>query len=122
MKMHEQLLRTASSALSVPLSAGPGRIGVPSAVYKYRIGRSDGALCVAHLTVRVFHHSVNEAAAEIDALRRALIADGDTGIVGSGGDAIVVCGTDEGSACGYVRGTGLYFVQAGFEAEGRCGT
>ena len=119
MQMHDRLMAAVRDALTVPLTPAPGRIGEPSAVYRCRPGRSDGALCTERLTVRVFHNSPAEAMEEIDALRRALVSDGDTGIVGTGGDALVICETDEGAAAGYVRGTALYYVQAGFEALGR---
>lgn len=120
MEMHDRLIAAAKAALTVPLSPAPGRCGTPSAVYRYTPGRSDGALCTARLEVRVFHESPSLAAREITALRRALVADGDTGVVGEGGDALVICQTDEGGASGYARGTGLYFIKAGFEVEGRC--
>lgn len=119
MSMHDRLLAAAGDALRVPLSPAPGYTVSPAAVYRFYPGRSDGSLCTARLTVRVFHRSVTEAMAEIDRLRRVLLHDGDTGIVGTGGDAIVVCETDEGGRSGHVRGTDLYFVQAGFEAQGR---
>lgn len=121
MKMHDLLLGAAKDALRVPLSPAPGYTAAPSAVYRFYPGRCDGALCTARLTVRVFHRSVAAAMAEIDSLRRALLHDGDTGILGTGGDTIVVCGTDEGGRAGHVRGTDLYFVQAGFEVQGRTG-
>lgn len=119
MKMHDLLLKAASGALGVPLVPAPGRTLSPGAVYRFYPGRSDGALCTARLTVRVFHRSVAAAMAEIDKLRRALLHDGDTGIVGTGGDTLVICETDEGGRAGHVRGTDLYFVQAGFEVQGR---
>lgn len=120
MKMHDRLIKAASRALHVPLYAAPGVLGVPSAVYRYYPLRSDGSLCTARLEVRVFHTSLSAAAAELEALRDAIVSDGDTGIVGSGGDTLVICQTDEGARSGYVRGTGLYYVKAGFEAQGRC--
>lgn len=119
MHMHDLLVQTARDHLSVPLTPAPGYAAVPSAVYRFYPGRCDGALCTGRLTVRVFHRTVSDAMSEIDRLRRALLRDGDTGIVGSGGDAVVVCGTEEGGRAGHVRGTDLYFVQAGFEAQGR---
>ena len=117
--MHDRLVSAAAKALGVPLLPAPGNVGAPSAVYRYYPGKSDGALCTARLEVRVFHTSVSAAAAEIEALRRAIVSDGDTGIVGEGGDTVVVCQSDEGAHSGSVRGTGLYFVKAGFEAQGR---
>ena len=119
MKTYDRLMAAVRDALGVPLIPAPGYLGVPSAVYRCRPGRSDGALCTLRLTVRVFHNSPAEAMAELAALRRALVSDGDTGIVGLGGDAIVICETDEGSAAGRIRGTDLYYAQAGFEAQGR---
>lgn len=119
MKMHDRLLAAAKEALGVPLVPAPGRSAAPGAVYRLYPGRSDGALSTARLTVRVFHRSVSAAMAEIDNLRHAFLHDGDTGIVGTGGDALIVCGTDEGGRAGHVRGTDLYFVQAGFEVQGR---
>lgn len=119
MAMYDMLLTAVKNALRVPLFPAPGRTVAPGAVYRFYPGRSDGALCTARLNVRVFHRSVADAMAEIDRLRRALLSDGDTGIVGTGGDALVVCGTDEGGRAGRVRGTDLYFVQAGFAVQGR---
>ena len=119
MKMHDLLLDAIKQALRVPLSPAPGYTIAPSAVYRFYPGRSDGSLSTARLTVRVFHRSVAAAVAEIDGLRRALLHDGDTGVVGTGCDTLVVCGTDEGGRCGHVRGTDLYFVQAGFAVQGR---
>ncbi len=119
MSMHDRLIRAAADALRVPLTPAPGNLGIPSAVYRYYPGKTDGALCTARLEVRVFHTSIAEAAAEIDALCRAIVSDGDTGVVGEHGDTIVVCQSDEGAGSGSVRGTGLYFVKAGFEAQGR---
>jgi len=119
MEMHDLLTKALRSALTVPLAPAPGRLGEPSAVYRYRPGRSDGALQTAHLTVRVFHRTPSEAAAELAAVRKKLSADGDSGVVGEGGGALVICGTDEGGAAGRVRGMDLYYVQAGFEVLGR---
>lgn len=119
MNMHDRLIHAAARALHVSLSPAPAKAGKPAAVYRYYPGKSDGALCTARLEVRVFHDSLGAAAAEIDALTQAIVSDGDTGIVGSGGDTIVVCRSDEGAHSGFVRGTGLYFVKAGFDAQGR---
>lgn len=117
--MHDTVVKAAASALSVPLIPAPSRTLAPAAVYRYYPGKSDGALATARLTVRVFHHTVSKAAAEIDALSRALLADGDTGVIGEGGDTLVICRTKEGGHAGHVRGTDLCFLQAGFEIQGR---
>ncbi len=119
MKMHNLLIETAKDILSVPLTPAPGYTAAPSAVYRFYPGHSDGALCTGRLTVRVFHRSVSAAMSEIDRLRRAFLHDGDSGVVGTGGDTLVVCGTDEGGRAGHVRGTDLYYVQAGFDVQGR---
>ena len=119
--MHDRVVKAASAALTVPLSPAPGKSLSPSAVYRYYPGRGDGALRTARFEVRVFHRSPDAAAAEISALQRALLADGDTGVVGIGADSLVICGTKEGGRGGYVRGCGLYYLQAGFEIQGRCG-
>ncbi|MBQ8746395.1 MAG: hypothetical protein IJZ08_00830 [Clostridia bacterium] len=119
MNIQDRLIEAAARALHVPLMPAPGGLGVPSAVYRCFPGRSDGALCAARLEVRVFHHSLSAAAEEIEALSRAIVSDGDTGILGKGGDSLVVCRTADGAGSGYLRGTDLYFVKAAFEAEGR---
>ncbi len=117
--MHDAVIKAASAALSVPLTPAPWRSLSPGAVYRYYPGKSDGALSTGRLEVRVFHHSIPAVTAEMDALDRALLADGDTGVIGTGGDALVICRTKEGSRAGYVRGTDLVYQQAGYEIQGR---
>ncbi len=119
MSIQERLIEAARRALHVPLLPAPGSLGIPSAVYRCMPGKSDGALCAARLEVRVFHRSPSAAAEEIDALSRAIVSDGDTGIVGEGGDTLVVCRTDNGADSGYIRAAELYFVKAAFETQGR---
>ena len=55
----------------------------------------------------------------IDRIRHALITDGDTGVIGEGDGALILCGTDDGGGFGFVRGTGFYYMQAGFDVKGR---
>ena len=119
MNIQDRLIETATRVLRVPLMPAPGGLSTPSAVYRCFPGKSDGSLCAARLEVRVFHRSVAEAAEEIETLSRAIVSDGDTGILGNGGDTVVVCRTADGAGSGRVRGTDLYFVKAAFEAQGR---
>ncbi len=117
--MLDTVIKAAAAALDVPLSPAPGRTLSPSAVYRFYPGRSDGALSAARLEIRVFHHSASAAWKQIESLCRALLADGDTGVVGTGGDALVICRSREGSRSGWVSGTNLCYEQAGFEIQGR---
>lgn len=120
MTMQQRLIREIGRVLTVPLSPAPGRQAVPSAVYRCHPGYSDGSLLTADVTLRVFHYTPEEAEEELSRLRRALLRDGDSGVIGRGGEALILMETDKGGASGHVRGTDLYYVQAGFTAQGRC--
>ncbi len=120
MTLQQRLIRAVEGVLTVPLTPAPGRRAVPSAVYRCHPGYSDGSLLTADLTLRVFHHTPEEAENELSRLRRRLLRDGDSGVIGQGADTLVLCETDKGGAAGHVRGTDLYYVQAGFTAQGRC--
>lgn len=119
MSMFSCVIGAAAAALPVPLRPAPARGGAPCAVYRYRPGRSDGAMAAARLEVRVFARSAAEAAGALEGLRRAIVTDGDSGGIGTDGAALVVRETDEGGECGYVRGSGLYYMQTGFDIRGR---
>ena len=119
MTLETKLIRAVRAALTVPLTPAPARSGAPSAVYRCHPGRSDGSLATADITVRVFHHSPEEALRELSRLRKTLLTDGDSGVVGKGADTLILCETDNGGLSGAVSGTGLYVVQAGFTAQGR---
>jgi len=114
-----EVICAAQSALRVPLIPAPCRGKSPCAVYRYRPGAVDGAGQTAHLEVCVFAPSVTQAEAELTSLRRALVTDGDTGLLGTEAHRILVCGTDNGSAGGYVRDCGLYFLRQGFILRAR---
>jgi hypothetical protein len=103
----------------VPLTPAPQKKAIPSAVYRCHPGYCDGSLLTADLTVRVFHYSPEEAEKELSRLRKALLRDGDSGVIGTGADTLILCETDKGGAAGAIPGTPLYYVQAGFTAQGR---
>ena len=119
MNMFKYVLDAAAGALRVPLMPAPARHTVPSAVYRYFPGESDGALTSARFEVRIFARTPAECAEELERLRRAIVADGDAGVIGDEADPLIVCETKEGSGSGFVRGGELYFVKAGFDIKGR---
>ena len=73
----------------------------------------------ATFTVRVFASTVTEAAEELSRVRRALVSDGDLGLIGDADNLLLVRETSEGASSGYVRGAQVYFIQAGFTISGR---
>lgn len=73
----------------------------------------------AVFTVRVFASTVEDAAEELSRLRRALVSDGDAGRIGDINDPCLVRETAQHALSGYVRGAGIYFLQAGFTISGR---
>lgn len=117
--MLSTIVSAAAAALTVPLTPAPARKIPPCAVYRYYPAGSDGMKGSAVFTVRVFASTVEEAAAELGRLRRALVSDGDTGRVGDASDPCLVRETARHSLGGYVRGAGIYFIQAGFSISGR---
>ncbi len=109
------LLTAAETALSLPLTPAPCRSPAPCAVYRLRPGRCDGTLETVRFIVRVYAESHAEAARRSDALRRAITADGDRGVIGQGADSVVCVRTREDCADGRSRATGAYFVQSAFD-------
>ena len=114
-----EVVRAAAGALGVPLSPAPCRRSGPCATYRYLPAKSDGAMQAWRLNVRVFAPSAAQAARESEKLRKALVPDGDTGVIGEGARMRVVCAEDEGGSCGFVRGTQMYYVQSGFLIRSR---
>lgn len=117
--MFSTIVSAAAAALTTPLTPAPARQAPPCAVYRYYPSGSDGAKCSAVFTVRVFASTVEAAAAELSRLRRALVSDGDTGKIGDATDPCLVRETAQHALGGYVRGAGIYFLQAGFTISGR---
>ena len=117
--MLSTIVSAAAAALSVPLTPAPARQHPPCAVYRYYPAGSDGAKQNAVFTVRVFASTVETAAMELGRLRRALVNDGDMGQLGDAQDPYLVRETAQYALSGYVRGSGIYFLQAGFTISGR---
>lgn len=117
--MLSTVVSAASAALTVPLTPAPARQAPPCAVYRYYPSGSDGSVQTAVFTVRVFAPTVVAAANELGRLRRALVSDGDMGRIGDAADPILVRETAQHALSGYVRGAGIYFLQAGFTISGR---
>lgn len=119
MKHLKTVVETAQRAMGIPLYPSPARGKMPCAVYTWRPAGSDGSLSSSHMTVRVFASDVMTAEASIHDLCHALIADGDSGVVGQGSEMLTICETAADSGFGYIRGAGIYYVQAGFDIQGR---
>lgn len=117
--MLSTVVSAAAAALTVPLTPAPARQAPPCAVYRYYPAGSDGAKGNAVFTVRVFATTVEAAAKELSRLRRALVSDGDIGRIGDKADPCLVRETAQHAHSGYVRGAGIYFLQAGFTISGR---
>ena len=117
--MLSTVVSAASAALTVPLTPAPARQAPPCAVYRYYPSGSDGMKRSAIFTVRVFAPTVEAAEEELNRLRRALVSDGDMGRIGDADDPLLAQETSHHSLSGYVRGTGIYFLQAGFTISGR---
>ena len=117
--MQKTVLSAATTAMTVPLFPAPSYHAPPCAVYRYYPAGSDGAKRTATFTVRVFASTVTEAAEELSRLRRALVSDGDLGLIGDADNLLLVRETSEGATSGYVRGAQVYFIQAGFTISGR---
>ena len=117
--MLSTIVSAAAAALSVPLTPAPARQVPPCAVYRYYPAGSDGMKGSAVFTVRVFASTVEDAAEELSRLRRALVSDGDAGRIGDINDPCLVRETAQHALSGYVRGAGIYFLQAGFTISGR---
>lgn len=118
MNRFQIVLKAAADVLHVPLFPAPCRNSQPCAVYRYYDTESDGTLARSRFEVRVIAGSAKEANAEIEALRRALISDGDSGILSDAGGMLLICASDDGSGAGRLR-TGLYYAKAGFDIKGR---
>lgn len=117
--MLSTIVSAAAAALTVPLTPAPARQVPPCAVYRYYPAGSDGMKGSAVFTVRVFASTVEDAAEELSRLRRALVSDGDAGRIGDINDPCLVRETAQHALSGYVRGAGIYFLQAGFTISGR---
>lgn len=117
--MLSTIVSAAAAALTVPLTPAPARQVPPCAVYRYYPAGSDGMKSSAVFTVRVFASTVEDAAEELSRLRRALVSDGDAGRIGDINDPCLVRETAQHALSGYVRGAGIYFLQAGFTISGR---
>ena len=117
--MLSTIVSAAAAALTVPLTPAPARQVPPCAVYRYYPAGSDGMEGSAVFTVRVFASTVEDAAEELSRLRRALVSDGDAGRIGDINDPCLVRETAQHALSGYVRGAGIYFLQAGFTISGR---
>ena len=117
--MLSTIVSAAAAALTVPLTPAPARQVPPCAVYRYYPAGSDGMKGSAVFTVRVFASTVEDAAEELSRLRRALVSDGDAGRIGDIDDPCLVRETAQHALSGYVRGAGIYFLQAGFTISGR---
>ena len=113
------IVSAAEAALTVPLTPAPARQAPPCAIYRYYPTASDGAKQTAIFTVRVFASTVERAAGELSRLRRALVSDGDLGLIGDAANLLLVRETAHHALSGYVRLAGVYFVQAGFTISGR---
>ena len=118
MRNFTTILQAVENALRVPLTPAPCRTAGECAVYRLIPGKSDGALERAYLHIRVFCHTAADAAAQQARLRAALIADGDSGVLGTGVGALIVCATDRGGEVGVAK-SGMYYCQSGFEICGR---
>lgn len=119
MEHWKTVTEAAQRAMGIPLYPSPARGQIPCAVYTWQPSGSDGALSRAHMTVRVFASDAASAAKSLDALCGALIADGDSGVIGEGDGTLTVCETAADGGYGYIRGAGIYYVQAGFDIQGR---
>ena len=117
--MFSTIVSAAAAALTTPLTPAPARQHPPCAVYRYYPAGSDGMKGSAVFTVRVFASTVEDAAEELSRLRRALVSDGDAGRIGDINDPCLVRETAQHALSGYVRGAGIYFLQAGFTISGR---
>lgn len=117
--MLSTIVSAAAAALTVPLTPAPARQIPPCAVYRYYPAGSDGMKGSAVFTVRVFASTVEDAAEELSRLRRALVSDGDAGRIGDINDPCLVRETAQHALSGYVRGAGIYFLQAGFTISDR---
>ena len=117
--MFSTIVSAAAAALTTPLTPAPARQAPPCAVYRYYPCGSDGMKSTAMFTVRVFASTVEAAANELSRLRRALVSDGDMGRIGNEKDPYLVRETAQYALSGYVRGAGIYFIQAGFTISGR---
>lgn len=115
----ETILQAVTGALSVPVMPAPARGVLPCAVYRYYPGESDGVMAKSRMEVRVITPTSAAAVREMRALRRALVQEGDSGVLEDEGGTLLVCETAEGSGAGYLRGCGMYYVKAGFEICGR---
>lgn len=120
MHTFQTITQAAAGALSVPLYPAPRRTGsVPCAVYRYIPGESDGSLSRSRLEVRIFASSAQAAHEQLDALRRVLVRDGDSGVLMDEDGAIVICAVKEGGGAGYIDDSGEYFAKMGFDIRAR---
>lgn len=119
MNCMETILRVISGVLSIPVMPAPARGTLPCAVYRYFPGESDGVMARSRMEVRVMLPSAAAAIREMTALRRALVQEGDSGVLSDEGGTLLICETAEGGGAGYLRGCGMYYVKAGFEICGR---
>ena len=117
--MLSTIVSAAAAALTVPLTPAPARQAPPCAVYRYYPAGSDGSIQTAIFTVRVFASTAEAAANELGRLRRTLVSDGDIGRIGDANDPCLVRETAQHALSGYVRGAGIYYLQAGFTISGR---
>lgn len=119
MERLETILKAITDAVSLPVMPAPARGKLPCVVYRYYPGESDGVMAKSRLEVRVMHPTVYDTIQEMTALRRALVQEGDSGVLTDEGGTLLICETEEGSGAGYLRGCGMCYLKAGFDICGR---
>lgn len=117
--MFEQIIEAIRSAAGTEVTPAPHRRRAESVVYRWYPLTDDGSLATARLELRFMSESLAEAVSRLSRVKQQILSQGDSGVIGSGCDTLIVSQTPEGSGSGYARGSGLYFVKAGFLVRGR---
>ena len=117
--MFEQIMEAIRSAAGTEVAAAPCRRRAESVVYRWYPLSDDGSLATARLELRFMSESLREAVERLSRVKGKILSQGDSGVIGTGSHTLVVSQTPEGSGSGYARGSGLYFVKAGFLIRGR---
>ncbi|MCQ2423675.1 MAG: hypothetical protein MJ088_02110 [Clostridia bacterium] len=117
----ETLLAAVREAAGVPVCPVPLKTAGEAVVYRWYPGVDDGSLCRGRLELRFVAAHIADALRRVETVTRALVGEGDSAIVGEGASAVLVIRVADGGGSGYCRGTGLYFVKAGFLASARSG-
>ncbi len=114
-----KVLDRVAATLDIPLYPAPARTFGSCAVYRWYPGQSDGVRSSGRLEIRVTAPHITDAAEKLELIRQAIVGEGTSGISDGCGGTLTVCRSNEGASSGYIRGSGLYYIKAGFDVNGR---